>query len=60
MKIILISGKAQHGKDTFSYFLKEELTKNNNSCLIMHFGDALKYIAKEYLLYFRGTDNRCI
>lgn len=48
MKIILISGKAQHGKDTFSYFLKEELTKNNSSCLIMHFGDALKYIAKEY------------
>lgn len=48
MKIILISGKAQHGKDTFANFLKEEFTKINKTCRIIHFGDTVKYVAKEY------------
>lgn len=48
MKVILISGKAQHGKDTFSYFMKEELIKNHHSCCIIHFGDAVKFIAQKY------------
>lgn len=47
--IILISGKARHGKDTFAKFLKEGLENKGERVLICHYGDLLKFIAKAYL-----------
>jgi len=45
-QVFLISGKAQHGKDSTAKFLKEKL---NGKTLILHFADYLKLIAKSYL-----------
>lgn len=48
MKIILISGKAQHGKDTFANILAEQLTNCNQKVLICHYADLVKYIARTF------------
>lgn len=48
MKVILISGKAQHGKDTTAMLIKSRLVKDGNSVLITHYGDLVKYICKEF------------
>ena len=48
MKIILLSGKARHGKDTAAEFLKEALEADGYSVLIAHFADLLKYICKTF------------
>ena len=48
MKIIIISGKAQHGKDTFANFAKDILESKNKKVLIAHFGDLVKYTAKTF------------
>lgn len=69
MKIICISGKAQHGKDTTASFMKEALQKRGERVLITHYGDLLKYICKAFfdwdgekdehgrqLLQYVGTD----
>lgn len=69
MKVICISGKAQHGKDTTATMLKEALETNGRSVMIAHFADLLKYICKTYfgwngqkdehgrhLLQYVGTD----
>lgn len=69
MRVILISGKAQHGKDTTAKIIKEELIKDNHKVLITHYGDLLKYICTNYfewdgqkdeagrqLLQYVGTD----
>lgn len=48
MKVILISGKMRHGKDTFANELKKQLEENNKRVLIVHYGDYLKYCLKEY------------
>lgn len=47
-KIICISGKAQHGKDTSANIIKELLEAKNNKVLIFHYADLLKYLCKEY------------
>lgn len=48
MKIICISGKAQHGKDTTAKLLKEKLERNGYSVLVTHNGDLVKYICKSF------------
>lgn len=48
MKVIMISGKAGHGKDTAAKFIKSDLEKQNEKVLIIHFGDAVKWFAREY------------
>lgn len=48
MKVILISGKAQHGKDTTAQFLKEALEQKGQRVLIAHYGDLLKYICRTF------------
>ena len=42
MKIIAISGKAQHGKDTTAEFLKSELETHGYKVQIAHYADLLK------------------
>jgi hypothetical protein len=48
LKIILISGKAQHGKDTTANILKTLLEKDNKRVLIAHYGDLVKYVCKTF------------
>lgn len=69
MKIICISGKARHGKDTLAGILKDHLESNGYRVLIAHFGDLVKYICEKFfdwdgqkdakgrtLLQYVGTD----
>lgn len=48
MKVICISGKAGHGKDTAAKYLKEQLELGENQVLIAHFGDLVKFVCKTY------------
>lgn len=48
MKIILLSAKAQHGKDQSAIFLKETMEQDNKKVLITHYADLLKYICKTF------------
>ena len=69
MKVICISGKAQHGKDTSANLLREELVNQCQSVLVTHYADLLKYICRNFfdwdgkkddagrkLLQYVGTD----
>lgn len=49
MKVIAISGRAQHGKDTIASMMKEQLEGKESKVLITHYADLLKYICKAYL-----------
>ena len=48
MKIIAISGKAQHGKDTTAGFLKSTLEADGYKVQVAHYADLLKYICKQF------------
>lgn len=48
MKIICISGKAGHGKDTFAGFLKTRLVTRGKRVLIAHYGDLIKYVCSKF------------
>lgn len=48
MKVITISAKAQHGKDTTAEFFKEIAENNGEKVLIVHYADYLKYLCKEW------------
>ena len=52
MKVICISGHARAGKDTFASYLKRLLSsvynENENSVLITHYGDLVKYICTTF------------
>lgn len=69
MKIILISGKAQHGKDTVALAIQKKLKKDGKNVLVTHYADLLKFICTNYfgwngkkdeagrqLLQYVGTD----
>lgn len=47
-KIILISGKAQHGKDTTAAMLRSALRDSGKTSMIFHYADLLKFICKQY------------
>lgn len=46
MKVILISGHAQNGKDTIASLLENELIASGRKVLVAHYADLLKYICK--------------
>lgn len=69
MKVICISGKARHGKDTAANYLKKKLERQKKRVLIIHNADLLKFICKTFfgwngvkdeegrkLLQYVGTD----
>ena len=56
MRVIVISGKAQHGKDTFANFAKDILESKNKKVLIAHFGDLVKYTAKTFFNWDGNKD----
>lgn len=47
-KIILISGKARSGKDTFAMYFSAEAKLHGKRVLTIKYGDILKFICKEY------------
>ena len=48
-RILCISGKARHGKDTTARYLKHALERDGKRVLVTHYGDLLKFMTKEYL-----------
>ena len=69
MKVIAISGKAGHGKDTVAEMLRTCLTAAGKKVLVTHYADLLKHICKSFfgwdgekdehgrwLLQYVGTD----
>ena len=58
MKIVLISGKAQHGKDTVAKILREHLISDGKRVLVTHYGDLLKYICTQYFDWDGKKDER--
>jgi hypothetical protein len=48
MKVICISAKAQHGKDTSALIFKEKYEAAGKKVLITHFADLLKYVCKTF------------
>lgn len=57
MKVICISGKARHGKDTLAKIMKEDLEEHGYKVLVTHFGDLLKYICKMFFDWNGEKDN---
>ena len=55
MKVICISGKAQHGKDTTASLILEHLEHNSERVLVTHYADLLKYICK---MFFNWDGNK--
>lgn len=68
-KVICISGKARHGKDSTASILKTALESKGKKVLITHYGDLVKYVCKTFfdwngekdeagrtLLQYIGTD----
>lgn len=49
MKVITISGHAQHGKDTTALYMKEILESERKRVIITHYADVLKYICQAFL-----------
>ena len=58
MKVICISAKARHGKDTVAELLKESLENKGNKVLITHFADLLKYICKTFFSWNGEKDEK--
>jgi len=48
MKIFTISAKARHGKDLTAQIMKEKLETVGKKVFIVHYGDYVKYVCKEY------------
>lgn len=58
MKVICISGKARHGKDTLAGILDEHLKANGHRVLIAHFGDLVKYICEKFFAWDGAKDEK--
>lgn len=58
MKVICISGKAQHGKDTTAGILKTLLEADGKKVLIAHYGDLVKYICRQFFDWNGIKDER--
>lgn len=57
MKVILISGKARHGKDTMARFMEQYLLEHGKKVLITHYGDLVKYTCKAFFKWNGVKDN---
>ena len=51
MRLVPISGKAGHGKDTIAGMIKAFLESNGKKILIIHYGDLVKFIAEKFFLW---------
>ena len=57
-KIILISAKAKHGKDTVAELTKSYLESKGERVLICHYADLLKYICKTFFNWDGNKDDK--
>ena len=48
MRIICVSGKAQHGKDTCAGIMQRLFEERGKRARVIHYADLLKYICKTY------------
>lgn len=48
MNVILISGKARSGKDSFANALSKILQSKDKKVLITHYADLLKYVCRQF------------
>lgn len=58
MKVILVSGKAQNGKDTVASMLRDKLIADNHRVLTTHYADLLKYICRNYFGWDGNKDEK--
>lgn len=58
MKVILVSGKAQNGKDTAADMLRKKLISDNKRVLLIHYADLLKYICRNYFGWDGNKDEK--
>ncbi len=56
IKIVMISGKANSGKDTMAATLKEMMELDNKKVLITHFADLVKYVCRTYFNWDGNKD----
>lgn len=57
-RFILISGKAQNGKDTSARFAEEYLTSIGKKVLVTHYADLLKYLCKTFFEWNGEKDEK--
>lgn len=57
-KVVVISGYAQHGKDTFGRFVETYLKNCNKTVLVGHYADLLKYICKSIFDWDGNKDQK--
>lgn len=58
MKIIIYSGKAQHGKSTAAEFTKKCLEEQGKKVMIFNYADYLKFILTKYYGWDRQKDEK--
>lgn len=58
MKVILISGKAQHGKDTVASMMRDKFLADKHSVLVTHYADLLKWICTNYFGWDGAKDEK--
>ena len=58
MKVILLSSKARHGKDSTATILKELLESDDKKVLVCHYADLLKYICKTFFGWNGNKDDQ--
>lgn len=58
MRVILISGLAQSGKDTSASMMEKILKKNNKKVLAIHYADNLKFFVKNHFGWDGKKDER--
>ena len=58
MKIVTISGKARHGKDTCAFYLKNELESRGHKVYIYRYADPLKMCLTNYFNWDGNKDEK--
>ena len=58
MKVVCISGRAQHGKDTSAEMMRKYLWGYGKKVLITHYADLLKYICRQFFHWNGEKDER--
>jgi hypothetical protein len=58
MKVILLSSKARHGKDSTATILKKLLESDDKKVLVCHYADLLKYICKTFFGWNGNKDDQ--
>lgn len=56
--VILISAKAQHGKDSFATAFNKVASEKHYRILTIHYGDILKYVCKQYFGWDGNKDEK--